>query len=456
MSPFLFAIGMEYLSRCLSLLGKSKEFKFHPRCKKIDLTHLMFADDLLMFAKGDDASVSLLFEAFSKFSAASGLEANMMKSELYLAGVPESVALSILAKIGIPRGFFPFRYLGVPLSTKKLSFTDCKPLIEKTVARVKSWSAKLLSYAGRLQLIRSVLFGIQLYWCQIFIMPKKVLKEIQRICRCFLWIGAEGNSRKALIAWDQLCLPKICGGWNLKDLPLWNKLAVAKHCWDLSLKADKLWVKWIHTYYVKHNDFWTMPIPNGLSWSLKKIWQQRETLSSSGDLQKFVTAGKFKIQRMYNHLRHQGESVGWKRIFCNSHASPKSVFIVWLALQDRLATKERLRRWNVIADSVCCLCHSTDESRDHLFFDCSYSADIWNQVLQRSGIHRTAGTWNEEVQWVQKASRSTRSKARMCNSLFCETVYSIWLARNSKVFSNQLDNSLSIVNRILFRVACNS
>ncbi|XP_056685901.1 uncharacterized protein [Spinacia oleracea] len=483
MSPFLFAIGMEYLSRCLSSLNNSKGFRFHPRCKRIELTHLMFADDLLMFARGDDASVSLLFEAFSKFSAASGLEANMMKSELYLAGVPDSVAQSILAKIGIPRGSFPFKYLGVPLSTRKLSFTDCKPLIEKTVARVRSWSAKLLSYAGRLQLVRSVLFGIQLYWCQIFIMPKKVLKEIQRICRCFLWTGAEGNSRKALVAWDQLCLPKVCGGWNLKDLPLWNKSAVAKHCWALSLKDDKLWVKWIHTYYVKHNDFWTMPIPNGLSWSLKKIWQQRETLSSSDDMQKFVISGKFNIQRLYNHLRQQGESVRWKRIVCNSHASPKSAFIVWLALQDRLATKDRLRRWNIIADSVCSLCHNTDESRDHLFFECSYSADIWSQVLQRSGIHRASVTWNEEVhysadiwsqvlqrsgihrasvtwneevQWVQKASRSTTSKARLCNSLFCETVYSIYLARNSKIFSNQFESSLCIVNRILFRVACNS
>lgn len=49
----------------------------------------------------------------------------------------------------------------------------------------------MLSYAGRLQLIKSVLFGIQLYWCQIFVMPKKVLKEIQRICRVFLWIGQD-------------------------------------------------------------------------------------------------------------------------------------------------------------------------------------------------------------------------------------------------------------------------
>ena len=161
-------------------------------------------------------------------------------------------------------GTFPFKYLGVPLTTRKLSFTDCKPLIEKTVARIRSWSAKYLSYAGRIQLIKSVLFGIQLYWCQIFVMPKKVMKEIQRICRVFLWTGGDAGSRKAPISWEQLCLPKSCGGWNLKDLGIWNKAAVLKHCWALALKQDRLWVRWIHTYYVKQNNFWTMPVPNYL------------------------------------------------------------------------------------------------------------------------------------------------------------------------------------------------
>lgn len=46
MSPFLFAIGMEYLSRCLA--GIDGDFNYHPRCERIGLTHLMFADDLIL------------------------------------------------------------------------------------------------------------------------------------------------------------------------------------------------------------------------------------------------------------------------------------------------------------------------------------------------------------------------------------------------------------------------
>lgn len=88
-----------------------------------------------------------------------------MKSEMYLVGVSDSVTGAIITKLGIFRGTFPFKYLGLPLTTRKLSFTDCKPLVEKIVARVKSWAAKLLSYAGSLQLVKTVLFGIQVYWC---------------------------------------------------------------------------------------------------------------------------------------------------------------------------------------------------------------------------------------------------------------------------------------------------
>lgn len=53
MSPYLFVIAMEYLSRCLNVLRGNKGFKFHPKCAKLNITHLSFADDLVMFARGD-------------------------------------------------------------------------------------------------------------------------------------------------------------------------------------------------------------------------------------------------------------------------------------------------------------------------------------------------------------------------------------------------------------------
>ncbi|XP_056695389.1 uncharacterized protein [Spinacia oleracea] len=453
-SPYLFSLGMEYLSRCLAALADNAEFSYHPRCKKMNLTHMMFADDLLMFSRADESAVKALFDAFTKFSLASGLEANLHKSEVYLAGVSDYVASNIVSSIGVPQGSFPFRYLGVPLTTRKLPFTDCKPLIDRTVARIKSWTSKFLSYAGRLQLVKSVLFGIQLYWCQIFVMPKKVMKEIQRICRCFLWSGTDAESRKASISWEQLCFPKSCGGLNLKDLTVRNKAAVLKHCWALALKQDKLWVRWIHDYYIQHRDFWTMPIPNGLTWSLRKIWHNREVFLQANGVDQFVQAGKFRIQKMYKFLHPVGAQVGWKRLICNTHASPKSTFIMWLAVQNRLATKDILIRWQLNIDDTCGLYQLESESLEHLFFSCSYSKEIWRQVLLYLGVTRIVLPWQEEVQIAVKRSRSKQKKACKYSIAFIESVYCIWLQRNSKVFRDHVDPVKTVVSNIMFNVEC--
>lgn len=91
--------------------------------------------------------------------------------------------------LGFSKGEMPFRYLGVPLSCKKLTVTQCKPLVEKMVARIKCWSSRYFSYGGRLQLIKCVLFSIQTYLDQIFLLPKKVIKMIEQTCRSFLWTG---------------------------------------------------------------------------------------------------------------------------------------------------------------------------------------------------------------------------------------------------------------------------
>lgn len=80
LSPFLFSICIEYLSRCLRNLQHNTNFKFHPRYAKFGVTHLMFAYDLLMFVKADHAnSMQLLFEAFIKLYVASQLAANLDK-----------------------------------------------------------------------------------------------------------------------------------------------------------------------------------------------------------------------------------------------------------------------------------------------------------------------------------------------------------------------------------------
>lgn len=77
-------------------------------------------------------------------------------------------------------------------------------------------------------LINSVLFSIQTFWSQVFILPKKIINEIVATCRKFLWSGGANESNKALIAWETLCYPKAAGGVNFIDVELWNKAAICK------------------------------------------------------------------------------------------------------------------------------------------------------------------------------------------------------------------------------------
>ena len=82
MSPYLFAIGMEYLTRQFQQLKRNPNFNFHPKCEKLGITHLMFA-------RGDECSIKLMFSAFTHFSEASGLSTNLDKSNLFFCGVDE-------------------------------------------------------------------------------------------------------------------------------------------------------------------------------------------------------------------------------------------------------------------------------------------------------------------------------------------------------------------------------
>ncbi|XP_021730591.1 uncharacterized protein LOC110697534 [Chenopodium quinoa] len=189
-----------YLSRCLKEMTGNPNFNFHPRCEKLGITHMMFADDLLLFSRADFVSIQLLLQAFQKFSCASGLMANLSKSEVYFGGISDFDKDQLQTFLGMSRGSLPFRYLGVPLSSKKLTVAQYRPLVERVTARIGCWTSRHLSYTGRLQLIKSVLFGIQAYWAQIFILPKKILREIETKLRIFLWTRKNTYAKKAPVS----------------------------------------------------------------------------------------------------------------------------------------------------------------------------------------------------------------------------------------------------------------
>ena len=240
--PYIFVIVMNVLSSLLDAAAAQGVFKFHPKCKRINLTHLSFADDLLIFTKGELESVVGIQKVLELFYTYSGLKLNCEKNELFSIGVQRQEIERIHQATGFKISKLPVRYLGVPLVTKRLTARDCEPLMEKITARINAWSVKMLSYAGRLQLIKSVLFSMHNYWCRQFILSKGVLKRICQLCAGYLWQGKESTVKGARVSWKTICYPKSEGGLGIKDLDSWNKACIIQNIWAIITQSGSLWI----------------------------------------------------------------------------------------------------------------------------------------------------------------------------------------------------------------------
>lgn len=150
------------------------------------MSYLCFADDLIIFSEATASSLQCIQSVLDEFYHLLGLEVNFSKSELLCNNANESIQINLATVLGIKKGTPLMRYLGVPLIAGKLSEGGCKALVDKITARIQSWTSKFLSFAGRLQLICSVLESFTNYWCTIFLIPKKVLKAVSRLCSAFL------------------------------------------------------------------------------------------------------------------------------------------------------------------------------------------------------------------------------------------------------------------------------
>lgn len=78
-SPLLFVLIMEYLHRSLRKLKHMPDFNFDPECENLGITNMCFADDLMMFTRGNPVSVQLMMKEFHLFAEATGLVANPTK-----------------------------------------------------------------------------------------------------------------------------------------------------------------------------------------------------------------------------------------------------------------------------------------------------------------------------------------------------------------------------------------
>lgn len=139
---------MEVLSQLLNKAVRSGNVKYHPLCSKVGSTHLSFADDLTIFSEATKSSLHGIRDIISNFQDMSGLKVGDNKSELFCCSVNDDNQQVLADLLRLKRGRLPVQYLGVPLILGKLKDSDCNPLINKITSNIRSWTSRLLSFAG--------------------------------------------------------------------------------------------------------------------------------------------------------------------------------------------------------------------------------------------------------------------------------------------------------------------
>ncbi|MCH91441.1 putative ribonuclease H protein, partial [Trifolium medium] len=197
MSPYLFVLCMDKLSHLITEAiedGKWKPMRAGRNGPFI--SHLMFADDLLLFGQAVEENMKVVMEVLKNFCSMSGQQVNYDKSSIFFSrNVTANRRATLSEQFGLKETPTLGKYLGVPALGRAPRVQDFQYLVEKIKVRLAGWKAKQLSLAGRITLAN----------------------------------------------WDTMTKPKSSGGLGFRKLQNMNEACLMKMGWSLMNGEHSLW-----------------------------------------------------------------------------------------------------------------------------------------------------------------------------------------------------------------------
>ncbi|XP_024042019.1 uncharacterized protein LOC112099143 [Citrus clementina] len=447
LSPYIFVLCIERLSH--GIIQAVNQGRWKPiRLTRIGtpLSHLFFADDLLLFLEASYGQVAVLNDVVENFCRSSDAKVSNQKTQVFFSkivpvtltsGIGKALGLSVTNNLG--------RYLGMPLLHDRVSKKTYQSIIDNIDQWLSGWAAKHLSLVGRVTLAQSVLQAILIYAMQTTYLPSSVRIKIDQLCRRFIWSGAGSQRKLSLVSWDNIYRPKSNGGLGFKDMDLMNKALLMKVAWDLFINPSKLC-----------SQIWK-DFQRGLQWSIGngqrvKFWD--DIWATNGD-----PLTNYTVTSIPNSMRNmlvadcvdQNGNWLWNKFsFClNNHVvlriasmAPPSAMqgddrVYWGASNTGIFTVHSayrvLTNFGPAEDYV--------ESFLHAIRDCVYSRGIWRKLVPAPRQHDFFSY--PLRQWIM-----TNLRRRACDmgSLFWPVMFGIaawriWYWRNQRRLSKKCKDS---------------
>jgi len=241
LSPLLFCIAEDVLSISISLLVEQGKISLINSSRYHNIpSHIMYADDIMIFCKGKISSVEALIDLFRRYAKCSGQCINPAKSTIFSGSISRGRLEHLVNMLGFNSGNLPFNYLGVPIFKGKPKASHLQPIADKIKTKLNSWQASFLSIAGRALLIKSVIHPMLTHSMAVYSWPKALLKDIDKWSRNFIWSGNTEIRKMVTVSWHKPCKPLEEGGLGIRSLVKLNEANNLKLSWEM-LNSKQPW-----------------------------------------------------------------------------------------------------------------------------------------------------------------------------------------------------------------------